>query len=240
MAREKEIKVDLKIPVKDFEERIKTNGYTLTRTLKQEDIYFDTKDWQLYHHISSLRLRKINNKPQDITFKKMFCLPFNEDNWYLDELETAFAKPEIAVLQKISQRLRIRLETSWIESKGDSISEFIKYLRGEQLLDEQHMKKTRTIFKKGSTEIVIDDVDHVGVVVEIETLKDNPAHRLRELLSEDEWERSFKGTSYLWLQNVKGLPDQEKHFKRFEKEPDWNVWDNEKELYKRLTEKRDY
>jgi adenylate cyclase class IV len=240
MAREKEIKVDLKIPVKDFEERIKSNGYNLTQTLEQEDIYFDTKDWELYHHESSLRLRKINNKPQNITFKKMFCIPSNEDNWYLDELETPFTNPELAVLEKISLRLRIRLKTGWIETDRDSVVEFIKYLKDEQLLDEQHMKKTRTVFKKDGTEIVMDNVEHVGVVVEIETQKDNPAHRLKELLSEDEWERSFKGTSYLLLQNVKGLPDQKQHFERFKKEPDWNVWENERELYERLIKKRDY
>jgi hypothetical protein len=56
----------------------------------------------------------------------------------------------------------------------------------------------------------------------------------KALLQDNEWLRSTSGTSYLWLEKVKGFTDHLEHQARFDKDPMWNVWENEKEIYKQF------
>ena len=90
------------------------------------------------------------------------------------------------------------------------------------------------VYVNGEDEIVIDDVDKVGVIVELECQKNNPLHVVVTFLKDKDWERSMEGTGYIWLKNVKGLTSHIKNLKRFKKEPGWNVWSNERSLYSSL------
>lgn len=85
-------------------------------------------------------------------------------------------------------------------------------------------------------EVTIDDAENVGIIVELECLNNEPLHIVKTLLDDNEWERSLEGTSYIWLKNVKGLTSHLKNLERFKTEPDWNVWDNEKEMYDKIAE----
>ncbi|HQA96054.1 MAG TPA: hypothetical protein PLN18_01675, partial [Candidatus Colwellbacteria bacterium] len=94
------------------------------------------------------------------------------------------------------------------------------------------LAKTRQIFKNGQEdEIVVDDVENVGTIVELECQNDEPLDFAGTILKDDEWSRSVLGTSYIWLEKVKGFTDYLEYQTRFDKNPEWNVWENEKEIY---------
>lgn len=226
MAREKEIKIILKIGLNAFIARIQKKGFKLTHTLKQNDIYFDTNDWFLYENIAALRLRQVEGKDSSFSFKKVFHLP-NQKDYYVEEIEIEFPVNNFSEVKKIFKRVSIPFNKSALNN-GKELS---KYLAGYGYYDEQKMSKVRRVYSNGEDEVTIDDVEHVGVIVELECLNNDPLHIIKTLLKDSEWERSMEGTSYIWLKNVKGLTSHIKNLKRFKKEPDWNVWENEKKMW---------
>lgn len=231
MAQEKEIKIQLQIPLDVFLKRIQTKGFKLLHTLKQTDIYFDTPDWFLYEHLAALRLRLTNGKDSSFSFKKLFYLPKKQDSYYIEEIEIKFPLSKVEELTKIFSRLEISYQNAIFES-GRQLTQ---YLISNRYFDEQKMAKTRTVYSDGKNEIEIDDIDQVGVVVELECLEDEPLDVVRILLTKDEWNRSIEGSSYVWLRKVKGLTSHLSNLERFKTEPDWNVWKNERDMYKKMT-----
>lgn len=229
MAREKEIKIELKIDLDSFIKRIQKKGYKLTHTLSQVDIYFDTGDWFLYQNIAALRLRRVNNKDFSFSFKKVFYLPKVSD-YYVEEVELRFPLKDTSELNDIFKRMNIPLTQSGFKNG----SELTEYLSKHGYFDEQRMPKKRMVYSNGEDEITIDDVEKVGIIVELECSQNEPLHIVGTLLDKNEWQRSLEGTSYIWLKNVKGLSSHIKNIERFKKEPEWNVWNNEKEMYSKL------
>ncbi len=230
MAREREIKILLKINLDDFIKRIQEKGYKLIHTLNQTDIYFDTKDWFLYKNIAALRLRQIDNKDSSFSFKKVFYLPKIKD-CYIEEIEVKFPLKDFNKLKEIFGRINIPFNKNVFKSG----IELTKYLSSHKYLDDQKMPKTRRVYSNGEDEITIDKIENVGVIIELECLRNDPLHIIKTLLEDDEWSRSLEGTSYIWLKNVKGLTSHLKNLERFKTEPDWNVWDNEKDMYSKIS-----
>ncbi|OGM12074.1 hypothetical protein A2Z22_03195 [Candidatus Woesebacteria bacterium RBG_16_34_12] len=233
MAREKEIKILLKISLDDFIKRIQKKGYKLLHTIKQTDIYFDTKDWFLYENIAALRLRQINDKDYSFSFKKVFYLPSIKD-YYIEEIEVEFPINNFTKLKEIFKRINIPFNKNVVKSGAD----LTKHLTRNKFIDEQKMPKTRSVYSNGEDEVTIDDVENVGIIVELECLNNEPLHIVKTLLKDSEWNRSLEGTSYIWLKNVKGLTSHLKNLKKFKTKPDWNVWDNEKDMYVKMTDIR--
>lgn len=229
MAQEKEIKIQLKISLKDFVKRIRKKGYKLIHKLNQTDIYFDTKNWFLYENIAALRLRQIDNKDSSFSFKKVFYLPKIKD-YYIDEIEARFPIGNFNDAKEIFEKINIVFDKNALKN-GEELT---KYLVKHKYFDEQKMSKLRTVFSDGEDEIIIDDVENVGIIVELECLNNNPLHTVKRLLKNNEWVRSLEGTSYVWLKNVMGFTSHLKNFKKFKKDPDWNVWDNEKDMYSKI------
>ena len=232
MAREKEIKILLRINLIDFIKRIQNKGYKLLHTLKQTDIYFDTKDWFLYENIAALRLRQIEGRDSSFSFKKVFYLPKIRD-YYVEEIEVKFPLKDFSELKEIFERINIPFNRNAFKTGA----ELTKYLFGYKYLDEQKMPKIRKVYSNGEDEIIIDDAENVGIIVELECLKNNPLHIVKTLLKDSEWDRSLEGTSYIWLKNVKGLTSHLKNLERFKTDPGWNVWKNEKKMYAEIQEK---
>jgi adenylate cyclase class IV len=230
MAREKEIKILLKISLKDFIKRIQKKGYKLLHTLKQTDIYFDTKDWFLYESIAALRLRQVDGNDSSFSFKKVFYLPKIKD-YYVEEIEVNFPLRDTAKLKEIFERIKIPYRNTF-----ETGIELTKYLVNNKYFDEQKMSKTRIVYSNGEDEVIIDDVEKVGTIIELECIKNNPLHIVKTLLKDDEWDRSLEGTSYIWLKNVKGLTSHLKNLDRFKKEPNWNVWNNERKMYSEIAD----
>ena len=231
MAREKEIKIILKIDLGSFVKRIQSKGYKLLHTLNQTDIYFDTKDWYLYENIAAIRLRQVDGKDDSFSFKKVFYLPKQKD-YYIEEIEVKFSIKDSVEAKKIFEKINIPFDKSALIS-GSAIT---KHLAKYKYFDEQKMPKTRKVYSNGEDEITVDDAENVGVIVELECLNNNPLHVIKRLLKKNEWERSLEGTSYIWLKNVKGLSSHIRNLQRFKIEPDWNVWENEQELYNKIQE----
>jgi len=229
MAQEKEIKIQLKIPLKSFVEKIESKGFKLVRTLNQIDIYFDTKDWFLYENIAALRLRQVDGKSESFSFKKVFYLPKIKD-YYVEEIEVKYPFKDLSKLEEIFEKIRVPFNKIIFKNELT----LTKYLCKYGYFDDQKMPKKRMVYVNGEDEIVIDDVDKVGVIVELECQKNNPLHVVVTFLKDKDWERSMEGTGYIWLKNVKGLTSHIKNLKRFKKEPGWNVWSNERSLYSSL------
>ncbi len=226
MAREREIKILLKINLDDFIKRIRAKGYKLLHTLNQTDIYFDTKDWYLYENIAALRLRQIDNKDSSFSFKKVFYLPKIKD-YYIEEIEVKFPLKDFDKLKEIFEKINIPINKNVFKS-GEKLT---KYLSNYKYFDNQKMPKTRKLYSNGEDEITIDEIENVGVMVELECLKNDPLHIVKTFLKNKEWNRSLEGTSYIWLKNVKGLTSHLKNLERFKVEPQWNVWKNEIKMY---------
>ncbi len=231
MAREKEIKIKLiGITLDEFISRINKKGFTLEKTINQLDIYFDTKDWYLYKHIAALRIRIVNNIYDSLSFKKVFFIPNKKDNYFVEETETKAPFKNTQELAEIFDKLKLSYNNKIFKS-GKNIVSFLKKYKYH---DEQKMPKVRQIFKNGGDEIVIDDVDQVGIIIELECKENEPLEFVKTLLDDFEWERNLEGTSYVWLKKVKGLTSHIESFKRFKKEPAWNVWKHEQKMYKEL------
>jgi adenylate cyclase class IV len=230
MAREKEIKIKLTtLSHKDFIDRITSKGFKLINTIEQEDIYFDTIGWYLYENLAALRIRKTNSKFESFSFKKMFYLPNRADHYYIEEIETKFPIKDKTTFVSTLNKIQIKAKT--LPSSGYDL---VKFLRAAGYLDEQHMPKTRQVYKNGSNEIVIDEVDKVGTIIELECQDDEPLELARTILKGKEWVRSTEGTSYMWLKKVKGLNSHIANVKRFQDNPSWNVWPGERAMYSSL------
>lgn len=231
MAREKEIKIQLKIGLDDFIKRIQKKGYKLVHKLNQTDIYFDTKDWFLYENIAALRLRQIDGKDSSFSFKKVFYLPKIKD-YYIEEIEVKFPIKNFDDAREIFKKVNITFNKTVLKNG----KEITKYLSKHNYFDEQNMPKLRTVYSNGEDEITVDDVENVGIIVELECTNNDPLHIIKRLLKDSDWDRSLEGTSYIWLKNVKGLTSHIKNLERFITEPDWNVWNNEKKMYFEIQE----
>lgn len=232
MAQEKEIKIQLQIPLDIFIKRIQAKGFKLLHTIKQTDIYFDTPDWFLYEHLAALRLRLTNGKDSSFSFKKLFYLPKKQGNYYIEEIEIKFPFKKTNKFQEIFNRLGVL----YCDDTFETGKELTQYLKLNKYFDEQKMSKIRQVYCDGKNEIEIDDIEQVGVIVELECLEDEPLDVIETLLAKDEWDRSVEGSSYIWLKNVKGLTSHLSNLERFKTKPDWNVWENEKDTYSKMAD----
>lgn len=231
MAQEKEIKIKLKkLSLNNFIQRITKKGFAKKEEIKQTDIYFDTKNWYLYENIAALRLRIVDDKDESFSFKKVFYLPNKSDHYFVEEIELKFPLKDADKFREIFNKIGI----NYNDQTFDSGKEITVFLKEQNYFDEQKMPKLRQVFTKGSDEIVIDDVDKVGVIIELECKENDPLEIVKTFLKDSEWERSVEGTSYIWLKNVKGLSSHIKNFERFKTESSWNVWEVEKEMYEKI------
>jgi len=193
MAQEKEIKIQLQIPLSVFIKRIQKKGFKLLDTTKQTDIYFDTTKWFLYEHLAALRLRLTNGKDSSFSFKKLFYLPKKQGKYYMEEIEIKSPFKKIDQLREIFGRLEILYHDDTFKSG----KELIQYLKLNKYFDKQKMLKIRKVYSDGQNEIDIDNIDHVGVVIELECSENEPLDVVKNLLVKDEWNRTVEGSSYI-------------------------------------------
>lgn len=228
---EKEIKIELNIPLDIFLTKILEFGFKKKKEITQCDNYFDTENWDLYKNVAAFRIRQVDGIDHSFAFKKMFCLPNRSNSYYIEEIEDRFPIADSDKLKTVFDRLGIE-EKDYNISNGDRLSEILKKngFQGEQI-----MMKIRQVFRDSDgNEIVIDDVDDVGTIIELECEEKDPMDVVQNLLCDGEWTRSILGTGYIWLEKVKGFSDHLTHKTKFEKNPDWNVWKNEREMYNSL------
>lgn len=95
------------------------------------------------------------------------------------------------------------------------------------------IEKKRAVWVKGETQIVLDEIDGLDLIVELESESD-PLPEVKKLLGGSEWERTVEGTSNLWLWKKKGWTEHLDFPNRFKTDPDWNVWDNERDWYENV------
>jgi adenylate cyclase class IV len=226
---EKEIKIELKIPIEQFLKRARKLGYKNQKTITQTDNYFDTTDWKLYKSVASVRIRRVNGKDHSFAFKKVLNIPTRSNSHYVEEIEGAFPITRHDAVKDIFERLSIKCDDYTSIVNGEQLANvfLINGLQGEQVMS----KVRRSLIDANKNEIVIDDIENVGTVVELECEDNEPLEVVKSLLDDDEWSRNITGTGYMWLEKVKGFNLHLKYPKRFSKDPDWNVWENEREMY---------
>jgi len=226
---EKEIKIELNIPLDIFLSRIQGLGFEKKKEITQRDNYFDTDDWKLYKDVAALRIRQVDGIDHSFAFKKVFCVPTRSGGHYVEEIEDGLPIRNMEKLSSVFDRLGIKNDDDI--SDGPGLEEVLKRngFQGEQVL-----MKTRQAFNNNGNEIVIDDVENVGTIIELECESDEPMDVVKDILNDDEWTKSILGTSYIWLEKMKGFTDHRNNKNRFSEDPSWNVWDNEREMYEGL------
>lgn len=240
MSQEKEIKLYLKKDLADFIVDIEKNGYISNGNKNViTDIYLDTEDWKLYNSIAALRLRlKESDIINSLSFKKFFNLKLDNEPWYIEELE-AKAPFNSDIIDEIATILMIDKQNS----KGElelltSCDSILNFFSNHGFKRQISIKKTRSVYKKGETEICIDDIENLGTLVEIESTDEEPLLVAESLLNPQEWERSIEGVSNIFMRVNYGQDKHLSYMKNFESDPAWNVWENEKEWYDKLVRNR--
>lgn len=230
MTQEREIKLILRISLAEFIKKIKQVGFRKEKLITQEDTYFDTKNWKLYKSIAALRLRRAHGKDDSFSFKKLYYFPRTKNKWFVEEIEVRFPLNDTKKLQQIFKRLGI----GYKEQLFSNSNKLIEFMKKAEYQTEQHYKKNRTIYRNDSNQITIDDVEKVGVIVELECQKDDPYKIANELLNKQEWEASNEGLGNMWLHKVKGFNTHLKLQEQLKKNSMLNVWENEREMYEKL------
>ena len=225
---EREITISLNIPLAEFIQRVEGVGIEKKKEVRQTDNYFDTDDWSLYKNAAALRLRQVDDIDQALAFKKMFYLPNRDNKFFIEEIEDKLPLEDNSKLKDIFYRVGI-------DADGNGVidaDEIRNVLKENGFQGEQSMSKTRQLFcDRNENDIVIDDVDKVGTIIELECHNDEPLDMVKNLLREDEWVRSHIGTSYIWLEKVKGFNNHLEYETKFTESPDWNVLEREREMY---------
>ena len=178
----------------------------------------------------ALRLRLVNDNDNSFSFKKVFYTPLNKNKFYVEEIETKFPFTRISDFKNIFERLQIEYNSR----KFRSGQELVEFMRTNNYYDDQIMSKVRQVFVMNDNEMVIDNVDKVGTIIELECKNDDPLVIIKTILNDDEWERSVEGTSYMWLKNVKGLTSHISNFKSLKKVPDGTCGEMKKNIIKKF------
>ena len=232
MAEEREIKVLLKIPLEGFIEKIIEFGFKPVAAVNQTDTYFDTEDWNLYKSVAAIRIRAINGIKKELTYKKLFHMPHRANQWFVEEVEAEFP---LTVSTEMCEALR-QIGVADIPITIDTAADASALLSRNNLFGTQVMDKTRRVFLHDEAELVIDDIQGMAPVIEIEGRSSDPLDLLNRLLTDQEWERSLDGTSYVWLEQNFGLTHHKTHQGLFKQQADWNVLLSERAWYDKLNQ----
>lgn len=233
MAEEHEIKLLLKIPLEEFIQRAQDFGFVNGAAVAQTDTYFDTENWDLYHSVSSLRIRAANGR-EELAYKKLFSTPNRSNPWYVQEVEASFPI-------QATHEVHAALQKAGIPSVSSQCTDGPHarlFLKKHGLLDTQVMEKSRHTYRYGQDiELIVDSIQGMRPIVELESRTGDPTQLLQRIIRDDEWERTLIGTSYLWLETYFGLTDHRRYAQRFQHQPDWNVTPAERSWYEELNQK---
>jgi adenylate cyclase class IV len=230
MTQEKEIKLFLKIPKKKFLKKFKNTGFKKTKSIRQEDRYYDTDNWDLYKNMAALRIRLIEKVPTSFTFKKVYFL-HNLSDYYVEERETKFPIDNNDTLNSIFKIIPLSLSEKELKFGPKSINNF---LHDNGYYNNQTIFKKRSIYRKKENILTIDEVEKVGTIIELECKKDNPKDIITSILEDHEWKRDHEGLSFKWLRKVKGLRCHLDFFDKAKKNLSWNVRKHEKLFYEEI------
>lgn len=234
MAQEKEVRIQLNIPMQTFKKRLEAAKFKFLGKADYLDIYFDTQDWSLYNQIASLRIRIVNGKDHTFTFKKVFYLPANKEPYYIEELETQFPIVDLQAYTDILSKLNLKSASELPLDFGS----LTRLLIDSGFQDGQRIPKTREKYVLNDIEVTIDEIDQVGTIIEFETKESKPVAELLKILSNDEFVEIEEGVGYIWLRKTRGFTKHLENYRRFKTEPEWNVLESEKDFYKKISSKK--
>jgi adenylate cyclase class IV len=225
VAQEHEIKINLRVPLTRLIEQAEAAGFIKVGEAEQVDTYYDTGEWGLYNQVAALRTRMVDGRMRSFAYKKLYYMPQRARPWHVEELEMEFP-----VKGKDAQEIFRRLGLSW-QGRPMSQREIAAVLKRAGFQCEQVMPKRRLTYQKDDMELVVDDIDRVGVIVELESPTQDATGVINQLIGEDGWERSMDGTGYLWLEKHKGFTSHRDYDQRLKDNPEWNVTELDQEWY---------
>jgi len=233
MEEEKEIKIEILDKdrgVEEIKKIIEKNlGVKFSTAIKTKDCYFDSADKNLFNLNHAFRIRDANNS--SLAYKARFFVPERKENpWFILEKDLNFP------LNKEDLISFLNLANKEIPKilPGEITRENI-----EEILNQLNLNKSIIINKKryiASTKdysIFLDDVESLGVFVEIEA--SNNDLDLKKILSKIEfnYKQILLGYTNLYAERIlkMKIPDFDKKHK---KDPDWNYLPGQKEIVMRL------
>ncbi|MDO8647831.1 MAG: class IV adenylate cyclase [Candidatus Diapherotrites archaeon] len=234
MSEEKEIKIRLRdnIPLNAVFERIEKLGFKKAEEKIQVDSYFDYENFYLSENAQALRIRTENGAEKCFEFKALFYLECKKYPWFVEEICIDFLIKDQQKLKEVFGLLGIESTSS---NQPETPKELVELLAESKIMKMFDIKKHRTSFQKEGTTIEVDQVDGLGNFLEIES--DLEPHELLHEFGFGELGSEVRfGYVSAFREKFYGI-DYSSQKEKFEKQPDWNVLESEREFYKKLCEK---
>ncbi|MBU0461789.1 MAG: CYTH domain-containing protein [Nanoarchaeota archaeon] len=229
MDEEKEIKILVTKDAASLKRMLSDFGATHHSSVTQSDVYYDFPDAKLHSIQHGLRIRIEDNKPKNLEFKALFHLPEKQGHpWHVVESSFSFPIKDVKGLNKIFSLLGLPS----ISEKEISYDDLKIFFKSNDLSASMTINKERVTMKKDDVEFMIDNVDRLGLFLEVETANSRP-HEVLEQLGLAGEERFALGYTGLYAKKFL-KEDPEDKLKKFKQDPFWNVLPSEREFVETL------
>lgn len=235
MAEEKEIKLELSqdTQIQPILETLNQHGFMFDKTVRQKDIYFDNPHHYFSTHDKGLRIRYIENKAIDFTFKTLFYLSKRTQPWYVEEHVFPLPSTQIKEWQLLLKRFSFtQKETTTILDE----SVIRKTFEDNNITPSIAVEKKRSYFNREGDCFIIDEVKNLGTFIEIECQINSPHSICDELGMNEIGKKTVDGYPAM-LMRKQGISTINKK-ETYSKNPIWNVLETERELYQKLNDEK--
>ena len=232
MAEEKEIKIQLSETLKRQDIRAQlSRQLKLSKIVVQSDQYYDTADFLFTKRDRGLRIRFVGGNPIDFTCKALFYIPNRKPSpWYVEEHAFKLPTKEGDAVQKIFERFDLQFDQ---KKKLITYVDLDRALRKNKLSPKLIIEKKREIFVYEDAQVILDEVKDLGMFIEIETKTSSPVAIAKKLGLLKQGVRTIEGYTTL-LSRKLGLAEMQQKEPLYIKDPTWNVFQKEKEIYSEL------
>jgi adenylate cyclase class IV len=235
MAEEKEIKLKIDEDITSEQlMKILSKKLTLDHHVIQSDEYYDQENFLFTKRDRGLRVRFINGKPVDFTFKALFFFPERVPTpWYVEEHAFKLPTSEFKRVEEIFSRFNLKIQHSPKEPLTYEIlhQNFLENKLSPKIV----IKKDRSVFNYQDAQVILDQVEELGNFIEIETKKTTPIKIAQELNLLQYGKQTIEGYTTL-LSRKFGLAEMKQKEPLYRKNPKWNIFKNEQKKYEVLNQ----
>jgi predicted adenylyl cyclase CyaB len=231
MVQEKEIKIKFSQGTSRelIEKKLEQFGAKKVKSTKQTDTYFDNNQAFLLLNDHVIRIREETEKQPSFCFKTIFYFP-EPNKWYVDEIEHHISELNSEKINPVLERLSLNLFNHDENVNPDTIKQ---KLASSEIKEYLKIIKDRSIYQKENTFFMLDEVENLGLYLEIECLDENdPDTILNSLNLNCIFDEIRLGYTNEYLSKVK---NQQVHGKeKYINSPRWNVLNGEESIYDSL------
>lgn len=178
MQKKEPMEIEVKIPVRDKEEvcrKLKENGFRQGITETETDTYFNSEQYDLKKRDKALRIRVTQDKKSGKCRTELNCKGPRLD-------KVSMSRKEIEISLEDSEKMSMILAELGFYPAGCTV------------------KKQRTFFYGGRVTAAVDQVEGLGIFLELEILEEGEEKRtpcLREI------EETMEKLGYQWKHTVR-------------------------------------